>query len=81
MRPVRSLGGWYCLTPDGDFYVEDIRGGGRVGPSRVSPLAAGGAPPSGLAGQVYRFKDYPGRADFAALLRETATYYGPVFCV
>ena len=60
--PARSAGGFYCLSPDGDFYVEDLRGAGRVGPSRVVQLEPGGSAPRGLAGRQYRFAEYPVRS-------------------
>ena len=66
--PVK--GDWYCLTPDGDKYVEGLGcGGGDDEPIAAFSCSDDGDAPGFVLGKFYRFQGYPGASSFSSMVR------------
>ena len=66
-----SEGHWMIWTPDGDRYVEDLRGGAADGPSRVKVKGKDFVYWSRVGGPAYRFSTFPTDEEFRVLIKES----------
>ena len=64
-------GRWVVYTPDGDYYIEAVKGDSpEDGPTHGRLLEADFGLPRDVRAPAYRFKNYPDPATFKSLLRE-----------
>ena len=61
---------WVILTPDDDFYEEQISGGAADGASRASLLEEDFSVPAHIVEPVYRFTSYPARDELRKLIKQ-----------
>ena len=65
-----SRGGWWTLTPDGEYELLDTQGVGADPPLQVVSLPDSGRALPWLRGRFYRFPSYPEDEEFEKARRE-----------